>query len=66
MPTTPKAKKDLDESPLKIERRRLKKVAKDQAAAREKGGIEPTHAIVSCPSCAAQLLIGTGLLKHRV
>jgi hypothetical protein len=55
-----------------LEEKRVKKLAKKQAKTREElqkkssRGLEPTHAIISCPDCAAQLLIGVDFMKHRI
>jgi len=29
-------------------------------------GLEPQHAVISCPDCAAKLLIGVDFVEHRI
>jgi hypothetical protein len=48
------------------EQKRVQKLAEKQAKQRAEGGLEPTHAIISCPDCAAKLLVGVNFLQHRV
>lgn len=65
---TKKSSKEFEKRIAKrrAEEKRVKKLAKEQAEQRAKGGLEPTHAIISCPDCAAQLLIGVSFLDHRI
>lgn len=53
------------------EAKRVQKVVAEQYATREKirmgsRDLEPTHAVISCPDCAARLLVGVSFVEHRV
>lgn len=62
-----KSSKELEKSiKRRAEEKRVKKLAKEQAEQRAEGGLEPTHAVISCPDCAAQLLVGVSFMQHRI
>jgi hypothetical protein len=55
---------------LRKEAKRTEKLVKRQERIREKirrtgHGLEPRHAVISCPDCAAQLMIGVEYIQHR-